>query len=61
MKLKVALLFFVLIASVSCSRNAITGRNQLNLVSEDQMEQMSLTQYKQFLSESKVISSDKNN
>jgi predicted Zn-dependent protease len=39
----------------SCSRNAITGENQLSLVSEDELQQMSLTQYKQFLSQSKVI------
>ncbi len=39
----------------SCTRNAITGRNQLSLVSEDQMEQLSLSQYNQFLIESKVV------
>jgi predicted Zn-dependent protease len=61
MKLKITTLFFVLALSVSCSRNAITGRSQLTLVSEDQMQQMSLTEYKKFLSENKVISSDKNN
>ncbi len=54
MKSKITLLLFLLIVSFSCTRNAITGRNQLSLVSEDQMEQLSLTQYKQFLSENKV-------
>jgi predicted Zn-dependent protease len=39
----------------SCTRNAITGRNQLDLVSESQVEQMSLTEYKQFLTSNKVI------
>jgi len=51
-------IIFLLIAvslCFSCSRNAITGRSQLALVSEDQMEQLSLTQYKQFLSQNKVV------
>jgi predicted Zn-dependent protease len=39
----------------SCSRNAITGRSQLTLVSESEVEQMSLTQYSQFLSQNKVV------
>ena len=46
---------------VSCTHNAITGRNQLTLVSESQMQQMALTQYKQFLSESKVVPATKDN
>ncbi len=48
-----AVLLFATISS--CTRNAITGRNQLSLVSEDQMEQLSLTQYNHFLKESKVV------
>jgi len=55
MKLKAILLLVVLCAGFSCTRNAITGRNQLSLVSEDQLQQMAFTEYKQFLSESKVI------
>jgi predicted Zn-dependent protease len=61
MKSKIILLFFILSFSFSCTRNAITGRNQLTLVSENQMEQLSLTQYKQFLSENKVVPADKTN
>lgn len=48
-------------AIVACTRNAITGRNQLTLVSEQQMEQLSLTQYKQFLAENKVVPASKDN
>lgn len=56
------LLAIILLASIaSCSRNAITGRKQLTLVSEQQMEQLSLTQYKQFLSENKVVPAAKDN
>lgn len=57
--------FFVTIlllcCAISCTRNAITGRNQLSLVSEDQMEQLSLTQYKQFLSQNKVVTATQAN
>jgi len=56
------LLAVILLAGIcSCSRNAITGRKQLTLVSEQQMEQLSLTQYKQFLSENKVVPASKDN
>ena len=40
---------------IACTQNAITGRNQLSLVSDEQMQQMSITQYKQFLTENKVV------
>lgn len=43
-------------STVSCTRNAITGRNQLNLVSAQQLEETAVAQYKQFLSENKVVS-----
>jgi len=41
---------------LSCHRNAITGRNQLSLVSETEVQNMAKTEYKQFLTENKVIS-----
>ncbi len=61
MKLK----YYVLIALTalfvySCSRNAITGRNQLSLVSESQLQTAAKSQYRQFLSENKVLSSNNN-
>ncbi|MBS1747399.1 MAG: M48 family metallopeptidase [Bacteroidetes bacterium] len=59
MKMKIAVSLCILFALSACTRNAITGRNQLSLVSEDQMEQMSLTQYKQFLSKSNVVPASK--
>lgn len=55
MRMKIVVSLCILFALSACTRNAITGRSQLSLVSEDQMEQMSLTQYKQFLSKSKVV------
>lgn len=42
--------------AAACSHNAITGRNQLALYPESEMQSMANDQYKQFLSQSKVIS-----
>jgi predicted Zn-dependent protease len=41
---------------IGCSRNPITGRNQLSLVPESELQQMGNQQYRQFLNESRVIS-----
>ncbi len=41
----------------SCSRNAITGRSQLSLVSENDLQAMALTQYRDFLNKSSVVNS----
>ncbi len=46
----------VLFLVVACTQNAITGRSQLSLVSDGQMQEMAVSQYKQFLTESKVVS-----
>jgi predicted Zn-dependent protease len=43
--------------AAACSRNSITGRSQLSLVSESDLQTTALTEYKQFLSENKVVSS----
>ena len=44
-------------AAAACSRNSITGRSQLSLVSESELRTAALTEYKQFVSENKVVSS----
>lgn len=52
-------LFFSLLAvaaMAACSRNSITGRNQLALLPESELRSMSVTQYQQFLSQNKVVS-----
>ncbi len=52
--------FFILCISIlfiACERNAITGRNQLNLVSESDLQTMALVQYKTFLDNNKVVAS----
>ncbi len=40
-----------------CKTNSITGRNQLDLVSESDVQTMALTQYKEFLSKNPVVAS----
>ncbi|MEO7210518.1 MAG: M48 family metallopeptidase [Chitinophagaceae bacterium] len=55
-----ALLFISSTVLYACTQNAITGRNQLSLVSEQQVEQEAQLQYKQFLSQNKVVSNASN-
>lgn len=55
------LLFAGILGMVSCKRNPITGRSQLSLVSESQVQSMALTQYKSFLTENKVVPVSNNN
>ena len=42
---------------VACTTNAITGRRTLSLVPESQLQELAVTEYKQFLTENKVVSS----
>jgi len=56
MKNKALLLILsIFIVAISCTHNAITGRNQLSLVSEPQVQDMAKTEYRQFLSKNKVV------
>lgn len=41
---------------VACSRNAVTGRNQLSLLPESQLQEMAVSEYQGFLSKSNVVS-----
>lgn len=51
------IMFFFLSVSVfvACSKNAITGRSQLKLVPESELQTMALQQYQEFLSTNKVV------
>lgn len=61
MKGKLLAAYFVISTILfACTQNAITGRSQLSLVSEDQLEQTAKTQYKQFLSQNKVLTNPSN-
>ncbi|HZG26316.1 MAG TPA: M48 family metallopeptidase [Chitinophagaceae bacterium] len=53
---KILLLACVSLSLYSCSRNAVTGRNQLTLFPESEIQQMAVTQYRSFLTENKVVS-----
>jgi predicted Zn-dependent protease len=58
MKSKLSVLgIAVMMLVIACTRNAITGRNQLSLVSETEIQNMAQSQYRQFLSENRVVSS----
>ena len=43
-----------------CTKNALTGKSRLNLVSENQLEQMAVSEYRTFLSQNNVVSSSGN-
>jgi predicted Zn-dependent protease len=50
-------LYLVIIAAfVSCSTNPITGRRQVSLVSEQELQSMANQEYRQFLSTNRVVS-----
>src|SRR5215212_4263801 len=40
----------------ACTTNAVTGRKQLSLVSENALQQEAVTQYRSFLSQNRVVS-----
>ena len=54
------LVAFTALFAFACTRNAITGRNQLSLVSESEIQAAAKTQYKQFLAQSNVVSASNN-
>jgi len=45
----------IALAFAACSRNAITGRRQLSLVSDAEVQNMAASEYRSFLSTSKVV------
>ena len=55
LKKNVLPIFIVGIVAISCHRNAITGRSQLSIVPESEMQSLALTQYKEFINTNKVV------
>ena len=53
---KISSLFLVAATFISCAKNPITGRNQAKLVSETELQAMATQQYRQFLTENRVVS-----
>lgn len=61
--MKSKLLYLSILVSiivVACTTNPITGRKQLSLVSESQMQEMAVSQYQSFLTSNNVVSSTQN-
>ena len=57
MKNKLSLLSFsIMLLVTACTHNAITGRNQLSLVSDAEVQAQAVTEYKTFLTQNKVVS-----
>jgi predicted Zn-dependent protease len=48
--------FLIILTVVSCSKNPVSGRKQFKLVSEQELQQMALQEYRQFLSTNPVVS-----
>lgn len=54
MRITLAFISFFLLCS-SCQKNSITGRKQLILINESDLQQMSTAEYKSFLTKNKVV------
>lgn len=54
---KQLLLVLVAVLFTGCLMNMVTGRNQLSLVNESELQLMAVSQYRTFLTENKVLSS----
>jgi predicted Zn-dependent protease len=57
---KIITSILVIAIFAGCSSNAVTGRKQLKLLPESQLQEMALTEYRKFLSENKVVSNSTN-
>lgn len=57
---KLILAFLVLPFFMACKTNSITGRKQLTLFPEENLQQMAVTEYRSFLSSNRVLSSSAN-
>jgi predicted Zn-dependent protease len=44
------------VVMIACSKNSITGRNQLAILPESELRSMAASEYQQFLSQNKVVS-----
>ncbi|MGZ3838237.1 MAG: M48 family metallopeptidase [Flavisolibacter sp.] len=53
---KITSFFLAATLLVACSKNSITGRSQLKLLPESELQSMAVQQYQQFLSQNKVVS-----
>lgn len=59
-KIFIGLFLALMLTIVACHKNSITGRKQLMLVSEQEVQTMAKTEYKSFLSSNKVVATTAN-
>lgn len=59
MKGKIFISLTLLLFAIACSKTVFTGRKQLNLIPNSELNQMSFAEYKSFLSKSKTLPSGK--
>lgn len=57
---KIGMILGLLVLLAGCSRNTITGRKQLQLYNEADIQSMAAQEYRQFLTDNKVVSSNAN-
>jgi len=57
---KIIILAFISLSLYSCSKNAFTGRSQLSLIPESELQSMAATEYRQFLTQNKVVAGTAN-
>lgn len=60
MHLKFFLITSLALLTVSCTQNAITGRSQLQLLPEAELQSMAKTEYQSFLSQNKIVNTKVN-
>lgn len=57
---KITSIFICCALLIACSKNALTGKNQLTLLPESELQTMAKQEYQQFLSTNKVVSGNNN-
>lgn len=57
---KITSFFVMAILLVSCTKNALSGKSQLTLLPESELQSMATTEYQQFLASNKVVSTSNN-
>jgi predicted Zn-dependent protease len=57
---KISFALAVLLSLAACTKNAVTGRKQMNFFPESALRQQALTEYRSFLSQNKVLSENTN-
>lgn len=58
---KWTLILVAIVFAAGCATNLVTGRRQLNLVSESELQMMAVSHYRTFLTENRVVEPGNNN